>query len=186
MLPPLYLLLLLPLLLLPPSSPLSPPVPRRAFLAPRFLAALPLATLLPLPSPALPNQVSPPPSVAEARAQFQAASKTLDTLLSDYPSISAKGGDEIRRYLGTVGTSSPLFGFPRLVRALQDSASDPIEFTEASSDFLRLLSAADGQAYSSMFVEFSAAKGTTQDYYGRALEEIEGMKTYMVLMEKEL
>ena len=38
------------------------------------------------------------------------------------------------------------------------------------------MNGADSQAYSSMFVEFSAAKGTTGDYYKGALREIQMMK----------
>lgn len=54
------------------------------------------------------------------------------------------------------------------------------------NEFDLYLTGADGQAYSSMFVEFSAAKGTVQDYYDNALVEIKKMSKCLEAMEKEL
>ena len=118
--------------------------------------------------------------------KFVAAKQTLSTLLSDYPQISAKGGDEIRRYLGIVGTTSPLFSINKTFADLRDSADDIVEFTEAATDFDRALRGADGQAYSSNFVEFSASKGTKEDYYASAKVDIVEMDKFMKVMAKEL
>ena len=40
------------------------------------------------------------------------------------------GGDNIRRYLGTVGTTSPLYGIKTVFKYLQEDAGDIVEFTE--------------------------------------------------------
>ena len=57
----------------------------------------------------------------------------------------------MRRELGTVGTSSPLFQLNKAVRVLQDEASDPIEWGENSEELLLSLGRADSMAYSSNF-----------------------------------
>ena len=44
---------------------------------------------------------------AEPRDQWIAAQKEIDSILADWP--IAGGGDGIRRRIGTVGTTSPLF-----------------------------------------------------------------------------
>ena len=61
-----------------------------------------------------------------------------------------------------------------------------MEFTENMNEFDRNLTGADGQAYSSMFVEFSAAKGTTKDYYKEAFKEVQMMKKAIDNMNAEL
>lgn len=129
---------------------------------------------------------SRPKTEEEARQRFEDARKSVDDLLSNYVKISKGGGDNIRRYLGTVGTTSSLYGIKPVFKLLQDSSDDIVEFTENMNDFDRYLTGADGQAYSSMFVEFSAAKGTSQDYYDAALVEIKAMRDCLVKMEKEL
>ena len=57
-------------------------------------------------------------------------------MLSDWDTLSSGGGDAVRRELGTVGTSSPLFQLNKAVRVLQDEASDPIEWGENSEELL--------------------------------------------------
>ena len=57
----------------------------------------------------------------------------------------------MRRELGTVGTSSPLFQLNKAVRLLQDEASDPIEWGENPDELLLSLGRADSMAYSSNF-----------------------------------
>ena len=49
----------------------------------------------------------------------------------------------MRRELGTVGTSSPLFQLNKAVRVLQDEASDPIEWGENSEELLLSFGRAD-------------------------------------------
>lgn len=108
-----------------------------------------------------------PSSVPEAYAKFTAARSELSSTIQDYDQITKGGGDNIRRYLGTVGTSSSIFGLKAVLKILQDSADDIGAFVDASEDFDRALVSADSSAYSSMFVEFSAAKGTKEDYYAK-------------------
>mmetsp|Transcript_13041 Transcript_13041/g.26632 ORF Transcript_13041/g.26632 Transcript_13041/m.26632 type:complete len:207 (+) Transcript_13041:48-668(+) len=127
-----------------------------------------------------------PKDEKEARERLKEASKTISTLLSTYDTITQGSGDNIRRYLGTVGTSSPLYGLKPSLKYLQEYANDVVEYTEAMEEYDRCLNGADGQAYSSMFVEFSAAKGKQEDYYREAKREIQGMQTAMDNMEKEL
>ena len=175
----------------------SPPLPCGGLSTPptftrkQFIrASVPLSILLSasLPSPAhsAGGKVVEPPSTEAALARFTASRDTLNSLLSQYPAISAKGGDEIRRYLGTVGTTSPLLGIRATLKVLQDSAEDIVEYTEAMEDFDRHLASADQEAYSSMFVEFSAAKGKPEDFYDRAKKDVEIMVKQLNIMANEI
>ncbi|GMI45807.1 hypothetical protein TrCOL_g10951 [Triparma columacea] len=127
-----------------------------------------------------------PKSSEEARKRFQEARTSINYLLQNYDTICEGGGDNIRRYLGTVGTSSPLYGIKSVFKYLQEESEDIVEFTENMNEFDRNLTGADGQAYSSMFVEFSAAKGTTKDYYKEAFKEVQMMKKAIDNMNAEL
>ena len=51
--------------------------------------------------------LAPAAAHAEPRDQWIAAQKEIDAILADWP--IAGGGDGIRRRIGTVGTTSPLF-----------------------------------------------------------------------------
>ena len=113
------------------------------------------------------SKVKKPSSVPEAYAKFTSARSELSSTIQEYDQITKGGGDNIRRYLGTVGTSSSIFGLKAVLKILQDSADDIGAFVDASEDFDRALVSADSSAYSSMFVEFSAAKGTKEDYYAK-------------------
>jgi hypothetical protein len=90
----------------------------------------------------------------------------LQSLDDNWDSIAKKGGDEIRRYLGTVyGPSlpkSPLSSMPIFIEKFIKSHSNDLnlsEFEEPSADFLEALTQADFLAYSANFAEFSAAAG---------------------------
>ncbi|GMH64523.1 hypothetical protein TL16_g03981 [Triparma laevis f. inornata] len=115
------------------------------------------------------EKVKKPTSIPEAYLRLSSARSELDMTISTYDKIKAGGGDNVRRYLGTVGTSSSIFGLKPVFKLLQDSASDIITFIDATEEFDRALVSADSAAYSSMFVEFSAAKGTPEEYYDKAL-----------------
>lgn len=148
----------------------SPPVAHSSVTRGSFVAAL----LTSVAAPALaaePGAVLPPTEAA-AREQVLAIRKTLQALLSDYPAICAKGGDEIRRYLGTVGTTSPLFKGEKAFKVLVDDADDIVEYTELLEDYRAAVSGAESDAYSSIFVEFSSAKGSPDLYFGKAKKEI--------------
>jgi len=63
----------------------------------------------------------------EAEQRFREGRETLDYLLTNYKQICDVGGDNVRRYLGTVGTSSGLFGIKKAMKTLSDRADDIVE-----------------------------------------------------------
>ena len=122
-----------------------PPIARRFFLTSSASFSIAARALAAAPGPVLAI------SVDDARSQWAAACKATDRLYSDWDTLSSGGGDAVRRELGTVGTSSPLFQLNKAVRVLQDEASDPIEWGENSEELLLSLGRADSMAYSSNF-----------------------------------
>lgn len=112
-------------------------------------------------------------SVTTAVDRLRQARASLNELLQNYDTIAQQGGDNIRRYLGTVGTTSGLVGIDKVFRELQDSIDvDIVEFIETKADFEYYLQAADTAAYSSIFVDYSSAKGKPEDYYKEAKKAI--------------
>jgi len=101
---------------------------------------------------------------AEAFERFQLARADLVKLLEDYDSISQGGGDAVRRYLGTVGVTSRLYGITKVLKALQEEADDIVEYTENMNEFNVYLNSADTACYSSNFVEFSAATSKPEQF----------------------
>lgn len=103
----------------------------------------------------------------ESIQRLVASRDQLILLDKDWDKIVVKGGgDEIRRYLGTVyGPSlpkSPLSSMPLFVEKFIKSHSNDLnlsEFEEPSAEFLQSLTQADFLAYSANFAEFSAAAG---------------------------
>ena len=63
----------------------------------------------------------------EAEQRFRDGRKSLDFLINNYKEICDVGGDNVRRYLGTVGTSSGLFGISKAMKALSERADDIVE-----------------------------------------------------------
>ena len=63
----------------------------------------------------------------EAEQRFREGRETLDYLLTNYKEVCDGGGDNVRRYLGTVGTSSGLFGIKKAMKTLSDRADDIVE-----------------------------------------------------------
>ena len=86
----------------------------------------------------------------DPRTQWKAAVKELDAIIVEFEDIQG-GGDGIRRRLGTVGTSSPLFQIEKVCQKLLPVAEDPGEFAEALEDFMLGIGRVDGMAYSSNF-----------------------------------
>lgn len=121
-----------------------------------------------------------------AKERFQLARESLNYLLEHYDEIAAGGGDNVRRYLGTVGTTSGLYGIPKVLKELQDEAADVVEYTENMSDFDYYLRAADTAVYSANFVEYSAAKTRPEKFFADAKADAERMKVYMDNMAAEL
>ena len=59
-------------------------------------------------------------TVDQARARFKEGQTSLKYLLEHYDEICDKGGgDNVRRYLGTVGTTSGLYGIAKVMKILQ-------------------------------------------------------------------
>ena len=114
-----------------------PPIARRFYLTSSASFGIAARALAAAPGPVLAI------SVDDARSQWAAACKATDRLLSDWDTLSSGGGDAVRRELGTVGTSSPLFQLNKAVRVLQEEASDPIEWGENSEELLLSLGRAD-------------------------------------------
>lgn len=115
------------------------------------------------------------------------ARESLQYLIQNYDDIIAQGGgDNIRRYLGTVGTTSGLYGIAKVLKELQQEADDIFEYTENMNDFDAALIAADMNAYSSNFVEFSAAKTRPEKFYEDALKDAERMKFHLDKLAAEL
>ena len=63
----------------------------------------------------------------EAEERFRAGRKTVDYLLKNYDEICDGGGDNVRRYLGTVGIASGLFGISKAMKTLSERADDIVE-----------------------------------------------------------
>lgn len=124
--------------------------------------------------------------IPQAKQRFQEARKTLDYLIIHYDDISKEGGDNVRRYLGTVGTTSPMYGITKVLKELQDESNDAIEFIENASEFDYYLRAADTAVYSANFVEYSAAKTPPAKFFADAKADCIQMKKYMSNMANEL
>lgn len=125
--------------------------------------------------------------VDAAKARFGQARQSLEYLIQNYDTIvQAGGGDNVRRYLGTVGTTSGLWGIEKVLKELQDEAEDIVEYTENKADFEYYLRAADTAVYSSIFVEYSSAKAKPADFFRDAKKDIDNMQLYMDKMAKDL
>mmetsp|Transcript_20540 Transcript_20540/g.37325 ORF Transcript_20540/g.37325 Transcript_20540/m.37325 type:complete len:229 (-) Transcript_20540:340-1026(-) len=123
----------------------------------------------------------------EALARFQQAQKDLDYLITHFDDVVASGGgDNVRRYLGTVGFTSSLYGISKVLKELQDEADDIVEYTENMNEFDAYLRAADTASYSANFVEFSAAKTKPEAFFKDAFGDVQKMKEYMNNMAAEL
>jgi hypothetical protein len=121
-----------------------------------------------------------------SKARFEDARKTLYYLVDNFDEISKGGGDNVRRYLGTVGTSSALYGIDRVMKGLQDKADDIVQYTENMQDFDYYLRAADTAVYSANFVEFSAAKTKPEKFFQDAKSDCKKMIMHMDNMAEEL
>jgi septation ring formation regulator EzrA len=125
--------------------------------------------------------------VEEAKNRFLLAIKDVDELIENYDEISKGGnGDNVRRYLGTVGVKSHMYGISKVLRELREEVDDIVEFTETIADFEAYLFQAEGAAYQSLFVEFSSAKGSPESFLATAKKDIIVMRKYMGDLAKQL
>jgi hypothetical protein len=108
----------------------------------------------------------------EARKRFQQGQASLQYLMNHYDEICLGGGDNVRRYLGTVGTSSGLYGLAKVMRSLQDEAEDLVDFTELQTEIETSIQQANGSAYMAIFVSTSTSGVPPEKYFRDALIEI--------------
>jgi hypothetical protein len=123
---------------------------------------------------------------------LDASGKTLDELAANWDRI-ATDGDNVRRYLGTVGVTSPLFkirgGLKGVLKAndLPD-AFDAVAFAEASEQFLAELQDAEGDAYGAQFADYSTSVGSggqspSATMLGKARKDVErAQRSYAELL----
>ncbi len=118
-------------------------------------------------------------TIEEAKDRFKLAVQDVDELLANYSEISKGGGDNVRRYLGTVGVKSHMYGITKVLKELREEADDIIEFTEASNEFEAYLFQAEGAAYQSLFAEHSSAKSTPESLLVTAKKDVVTMRRFM-------
>jgi len=109
----------------------------------------------------------------EAEQRFIEGRQSVDYLLKHYSEICDGGGDNVRRYLGTVGTTSGLFGIQKAMKALAERADDIVDYTELSREIETTIQQADGSAYMAIFVTTSTSYTPPEKYFSDAKIEIE-------------
>ena len=123
---------------------------------------------------------------------LDASGKTLDELAANWDRI-ATDGDSVRRYLGTVGVTSPLFkirgGLKGVLKAKDlPDAFDAVAFAEASEEFLNNLQDAEGDAYGAQFADYSTSVGSggqspSATMLGKARKDVErAQRSYAELL----
>ena len=124
---------------------------------------------------------------------LDASGKTLDELAANWDRI-ATDGDNVRRYLGTVGVTSPLFkirgGLKGVLKAKDlPDAFDAVAFAEASEQFLAELQDAEGDAYGAQFADYSTSVGSggqspSATMLGKARKDVErAQRSYAELLK---
>jgi len=109
--------------------------------------------------------------VPKARAQMDASAVALDDLIKRYEQVVADdGGNGVRRVLGKLGPTSPLHRVDKACSLVARDLEDDRTF-DLVDEFLGQIDAADGDAYSSIFVPTGG--GTTPAYWlARSRKEI--------------
>jgi hypothetical protein len=108
-----------------------------------------------------------------AQIQWKQSETVIDDLLQNWPTVVAQGGgDGIRREIGTVGTTSPLFQIDKALRVLREEAEDLIEFTDQTEEFQLALSRADSMAYSANFAGGSGKPTPPAVYIEKSRNEV--------------
>jgi hypothetical protein len=118
-------------------------------------------------------------SMEEAEERFRAGRASVDYLLNNYNEICEGGGDNVRRYLGTVGTQSGLFGISKAMKTLADKADDIVEYTELSREIEQCIEQADGSAYMAIFVTTSTSYTPPEKYFADAKIEVKRLAKAM-------
>ena len=120
------------------------------------------------------------------KEKFVQARKSIQYLVDHYDEVCKGGGDNVRRYLGTVVTDAPMVGIMKTLNELRGEAGDMMEYIEAMDSFEYSLRAADTAVYSANFVTFSSARTKPEEYFDAALKECKKMLSCMDTMAAEL
>jgi hypothetical protein len=107
----------------------------------------------------------------QAKERLKEGIESLDYLLKHYEEICEGGGDNVRRYLGTVGTTSGLYGIIKVMKILQNEADDIVEYTETMDEVNASISGADGSSYMAIFAKTSTAAVPPSKYFEDAKTE---------------
>jgi hypothetical protein len=145
-----------------------------------FILQVPATTVAVITSLSVPLLIEPATATAAtiitseaAQIQWKRSETVIDDLLQNWPTVVAQaGGDGIRRELGTVGTTSPLFQIDKALRVLRDEAEDLIEFTDQTEEFQLALSRADSMAYSANFAGGSGKPTPPAFYIEKSRNEV--------------
>jgi hypothetical protein len=107
-----------------------------------------------------------------AKKRIKEGEESLQYLLDHFDEICAGGGDNVRRYLGIVGTSSGLYGIQKVMKSLQEETDDIVEYTETMNEINAAINGADGSAYMAIFVSSSSSTTPPQQYFSDAKIEV--------------
>ena len=112
--------------------------------------------------------------------QLKAGETALVNLLRDWNEVTkttngAIDGDAVRRVVGTVGVSSPLFQHEKVLKTVGKSLDerdmiDIVDFTEATDDLVANLREVDFLAYSAIFSDPSGNVGREKESSAAYLE----------------
>jgi hypothetical protein len=111
----------------------------------------------------------------EAVEKFKEGYKSITYLLDNYKQVTENGGgDNVRRYLGTIVTTPPsgMLGIGKVMKALEERADDFVEYTELSEELIKSVNQADGSAYMAIFVSSSSSSTPPSQYFSDAKVEI--------------
>lgn len=109
----------------------------------------------------------------QAEERLRAGRQSIQYLLDHFDEIvAAGGGDNVRRYLGTVGMTSGLVQIDKTLQALEDRADDFVEYTETRNDVVQAIQQADGSAYMAIFVSTSPSETPPEKYFNDSKIEV--------------
>ena len=106
------------------------------------------------------------------KEQLKASIASLQNLETEFEKYSSKGGDEVRRVLGTVGIESPCFQLEKALKKLALDAEDPEAYSEAVEQLMLAISRADGMAYSANFAGGSGKPLPPAVYLEKSRKEV--------------
>jgi len=126
-------------------------------------------------------------TIDQARARFKEGQVSLDNLLENYDAICEGGGDNVRRYLGTVGTTSGLYGISKVLKILSnDEHVDIVDYNETMEEFNAALTSAEGSAYMAIFTESSTSGVPPSKYFKDTRTEAELAREKLKELAKQL